>query len=113
MDHLQKGANAMSIDEVLRRHQSELMAKPNVQIVAQGEKGGRPVIIVYVTHKVPLAELQPDEIVPKRLGGYDVDVEESGSITAQLTTSEDEEKHDEPRRPGSDDIVSRRDVDSS
>jgi hypothetical protein len=35
-----------------------------------------------VVRKVPEASLQPDQILPKELEGYALDVEEIGEITA-------------------------------
>ena len=59
------------------------MGLPNVTGVGIGEKEGQEVIVVFVTHKVPLRKLKPDEVVPKMLEGYKTDVEEIGIVTAQ------------------------------
>ena len=66
-----------------RQETLELMRLPNVVGVGIGEKGGKKVIKVLVTHKVPASSLKPKEVVPKRVGGYETDVEEIGSVTAQ------------------------------
>lgn len=58
------------------------MELPNVVGVGIGEKSGKPAIKVFVTHKVELSSLKPKEIIPKRLGQYDVDVEEIGIVMA-------------------------------
>jgi hypothetical protein len=73
----------MSIESVKAKHEEKLMQLPNVTIAATGEMEGKPVIKIYVTHKVPESKLQSHEVVPKTLDGYDIDVEESGAITAQ------------------------------
>ena len=73
----------MSIEEVQQKYQDQLMRLPNVTAVGLGEKGGKPVIKVFVTHKVPESALRPAEVVPKTLDDYETDVEESGPITAQ------------------------------
>lgn len=73
----------MSIEEVLRDHEDALMALPNVQAVGIGEKAGKTVIKVFVSSKVPQDSLQPDQRVPATLGGYEVDVEEIGIVSAQ------------------------------
>ena len=73
----------MSIETVQQQHQDELMRLPNVVGVGIGEKGGRKIIKILVTHKVPVSSLRPEEIVPKTIGGYETDVEEIGSVTAQ------------------------------
>jgi len=73
----------MSIERVRQKYEQQLMRLPNVTIVGIGRKGSKDVIKVYVTHKVPAAALQPHEVVPKMLDGYETDVEESGVVTAQ------------------------------
>lgn len=73
----------MSIDTVKRKHEEQLMRLPNVRAVGIGEKGGKQVIKIFVTHKVPESDLQPQEVVPKTLEGYDTDVEEIGFVRAQ------------------------------
>lgn len=73
----------MSIEVVKRKYEEQLMRLPNVTGVGLGEKAGKPVIKVFVTHKVPESALQPEEVVPKTLEGYETDVEEIGVVTAQ------------------------------
>ena len=73
----------MSIKAVQMMHEEKLMRLPNVTGVGIGEKGGKEVIKVFVTHKVPESSLQPDEIIPKSLEGHEVDVEDIGTVTAQ------------------------------
>ena len=73
----------MSIKDVKMKHEEKLMRLPNVTGVGIGEKGGKEVIKVFVTDKVPESSLRPDEIIPKSLEGYEVDVEDIGTITAQ------------------------------
>src|SRR3546814_12963799 len=66
----------MDISTVLRRHEDDLLAYPNVNAVGIGERAGRAVIKVMVARKVPEASLQPGQILPKELEGYPLDVEE-------------------------------------
>lgn len=73
----------MSIEAVKEKNEERLMRLPNVTGVGIGEKAGKAVIKVFVTHKVPESALQPQEIVPKTLEGYETDVEEIGVVTAQ------------------------------
>ena len=73
----------MSIEDVRKIYEEQLMRLPNVTIVGVGEKDGNAVIKIFVTHKVPESALQSHEIVPKTLDGYETDVEESGVVTAQ------------------------------
>ena len=73
----------MSIEAVKKKHEEKLMRLPNVTGVGIGEKTGKAVIKVFVTQKVPMSALRPQEIVPKLLEGYESDVEEIGVVTAQ------------------------------
>ena len=73
----------MDIASVQKKHEDKLMKLPNVTGVGIGEKDGEKVINVYVTHKVPLSALKPDEVIPTNLDGYAVDVQELGVVTAQ------------------------------
>ncbi|TVQ40396.1 MAG: hypothetical protein EA384_03180 [Spirochaetaceae bacterium] len=73
----------MSIEAAKMKHEEHLMRMPNVIGVGIGEKAGKAVIKVFVTHKVPESALRPQAIVPKSLEGYETDVEETGVVTAQ------------------------------
>lgn len=72
----------MTIADVRQKYENDLLRLPNVNGVAIGDKAGKPIIKVFVTHKVPESSLQPEEIVPKTLDGFETDVEEIGFITA-------------------------------
>lgn len=78
-------AEQLTIEDVRRAHEKELMDKPNVTGVGIGKKDDRDVIKVLVTHKVPESELRREDVVPKRIEGYETDVEEIGVVTAQET----------------------------
>lgn len=73
----------MSIEDARKKHEDELMQLPNVTGVGITEKDGKEVIQVFVTHKVPESDLEPQEIVPKTLDGWETDVEEIGVVTEQ------------------------------
>jgi hypothetical protein len=73
----------MKIQAIKEKYEEQLMRLPNVTGVGIGEKSGNTVIKVFVSRKVPEADLQTDEIVPRTLEGYETDVEEIGVITAQ------------------------------
>lgn len=73
----------MSIESVKSKYEDQLMQLPNVTGVGIGQKSGKEVIKVFVTHKVPESTLQPHEVVPKTLEGYKTDVEDIGYVTAQ------------------------------
>jgi hypothetical protein len=72
------------IDAVRKKYEEQLMQLPNVTGVGLGKKGRKQVITVFVTRKLPESELQPHEVIPKRLEGYDTDVEETGVLVAQI-----------------------------
>jgi len=72
----------MDIEAALRKHEDTLLAYPNVNGVGIGEKAGHAVIKVMVVRKLPENALQPDQVLPKELEGYPLDVEEIGEITA-------------------------------
>lgn len=73
----------MSIERVKNKYEEQLMQLPNVTGVGIGERGGKEIIKVFVTKKVPEPVLQPQEVVPKMLQGYEIDVEEIDVLTAQ------------------------------
>jgi len=73
----------MSIEDTRKKHEEQLMQLPNVTGVGIGKEEGKDVIKVFVTHKVPESELEPQEIVPKKLDEWETDVEEIGVVTQQ------------------------------
>jgi hypothetical protein len=70
---------------VVRRHEDRLLALPQVTGVGVGADPvtGAPVVVVYVTRKLPREQLMDDELVPPELDGIPVMVAEVGTITAQ------------------------------
>lgn len=70
-----KKVKYMSIESVLGKHEERLMQLPNVTGVGIGEKNKRGVIVVFVKKRVPKSELQPSEMIPKVLEGYETDIE--------------------------------------
>jgi hypothetical protein len=77
------GDREMTIEAAKRKYEEQLLRLPNVTGVGIGEKAGKPVITVFVTHKVPESALQPQEVVPRTLEGWATNVEEIGVVTAQ------------------------------
>lgn len=73
----------MNIEEAVRLAEPELMSKPNVVGVGQGERGGKPVIKVLVTRKAQRSELKAGDIIPETIQGFPTDVIETGVISAQ------------------------------
>lgn len=74
----------MDPETVKRKHEEQLMKLPNVMGVSIGEKGGKKVIKVYVTRKLPKSALRSEDIIPETLEGFEVDVEEIGTVTPQI-----------------------------
>ena len=74
--------------DVKRRHERELLSKPNVVAVGVGyrTRGGQPTsevcIVVSVTRKIPRSDLKRSEVLPKTLEDVPIDVVESGVIRA-------------------------------
>ena len=66
------------VDEVLMAHTPELMKLSGVVGTAQGEEGGKPVILVLVKRATPRLR----ERLPRSLEGYRVVVRVTGAIQA-------------------------------
>lgn len=73
----------MDHQAAIRLAEQELMSKSNVTGVGIGERGGKTVIKVFVTCKLPAAELHAGEIIPPEFAGYETDVVEIGEISTQ------------------------------
>ena len=75
--------------EVKRRHERELLSKPNVVGVGVGfmSRDGRVTdevgIVVSVSRKLPASALRPEDVIPANLEGVPVDVVQSGTLHAQ------------------------------
>nr|HID13375.1 hypothetical protein [Anaerolineae bacterium] len=69
-------------------HEADLMRKANVVGVGIGlrQQGGKPTgelaIVVSVTHKIPLSQLAPGDVIPRELEGIPVDVQAVGKLRA-------------------------------
>jgi hypothetical protein len=68
----------MDIEEVLARHEKELMKIAGVNGVGIGEHHGKPVILVMLDR--PASQLQVP--IPGQLEGVPVVVEDIGEVTA-------------------------------
>lgn len=66
-------------------HESRLMQLANVTGVGTGrdEQSGEDVIVVFVSRKVPRAQLRAEDVVPAELDGVPVHVLAVGDVTAQ------------------------------
>jgi hypothetical protein len=67
----------VGIEEVLAQNEASLMAVPGVLGVGEAESGGRPTVLVMLSHVTPESKGLPEEI-----GGYPVTVEVIGEISA-------------------------------
>ncbi|QIB46492.1 hypothetical protein G3H79_28850 [Streptomyces aureoverticillatus] len=66
-------------------HEDRLMRLANVTGVGTGrdENSGADVIVVFVTHRVPLERLRDEDVVPDVLDGVPVRVLAIGDVGAQ------------------------------
>jgi len=77
------------VQDVKRRHEDELLRKPNVVAVGVGfrNRGGQATqeacIVVSVKTKVPAAQLQRGDLLPASIEGVPIDVVETGVIRAR------------------------------
>ncbi|MDY7078111.1 MAG: hypothetical protein SXV54_14445 [Chloroflexota bacterium] len=83
-----QGEDLDRIRAVKARYETDLMDKANVVGVGiglrqqGGEPTGEPVIVVSVTHKVPLTQLALGDVIPRELEGISVDVQATGELRA-------------------------------
>jgi hypothetical protein len=76
---LAKEVNLMKVEDVMEKHQEQLMTLPDVVGVGVGEDdNGRPVIVVMV--KAVTKELKSN--LPANLEGFNVKVDVTGEISA-------------------------------
>lgn len=74
--------------EVKRRHETELMRKPNVVAVGVGfrTRGGvrtdEVCIVVSVKAKMPMSQLKHGDAIPSSIENVPIDVIETGEIRA-------------------------------
>ena len=75
--------------EVKRRHETELLRRPNVVAVGVGfrTRGGQTTsevcLVVSVTQKILASKLKRNEVLPQTLEDVPIDVVETGVIRAQ------------------------------
>jgi hypothetical protein len=77
------GGYTIDIESVKKKYEERLLLLPNVIGIGIGGLRGKPVIKVFVTQKLPVSGLKPNEIIPKILDEYEIDVEEIGIVIAQ------------------------------
>ncbi len=67
----------MEIEQVLARHEQELMRIPGVNGVGIGERQGNPVLLVMLDRSAS----QLPVTIPRQLEGFPVEIEEIGEVT--------------------------------
>ncbi|HLF25971.1 MAG TPA: hypothetical protein VJG32_06520 [Anaerolineae bacterium] len=94
---------ALAAARTLKRQvEASLMQKANVVATGVGFKiagdtpTNEPAVIVSVVQKLPLAQLAPEDVVPKTVDGVPTDVVETGEIVA----FQDPKQKMRPARPG-------------
>lgn len=76
------------LQAVKTAHEKDLLRKANVVGVGIGHKRreghstGEPAIVVSVTRKLPLSQIDPDDVIPDELEGVAVDVQAVGELKA-------------------------------
>ena len=79
------------LQAVKAAHEADLMRKANVVGVGigfrqqEGKSTREPAIVVSVTEKVPIAQLHPEDVIPRELEGVPVDVQAVGKLRALLS----------------------------
>jgi hypothetical protein len=66
----------LTISQVLSQHTKEWMQLPGVTGTGEGEKDGKPAVIIFVEHSSK--ELQAK--LPQEMNGYPVVIEETGRV---------------------------------
>ena len=74
-----------SLSEARQRHESRLLALPNVVGVSAETTERGDVLIVLVSRKVPSSQLAPEEVIPQQIEGFPTEVVEIGEPTAPPT----------------------------
>ncbi len=64
----------MTIGDVLRKHEAELVRLPDATGVGIGEKDGEEVIVVFVSQEDTSAAERLRALLPETLDGYKLDV---------------------------------------
>ncbi len=89
---IQEGGRKADLQRVLnvkQKYEAEIMGKANVQGVGiglqmqEGKPTGELSLVVMVSRKVPVSELDPDDLIPREIEGVSVDVQEVEELEAQ------------------------------
>ncbi len=85
IDREQATARAQAVKQI---YASQLMAKANVVGVGvgfqtrRGKRTGQIGLVVMVSQKLPVAQLQPADVIPHEIEGVPVDIQEVGEVRA-------------------------------
>ena len=71
-------------------HERRLLARPNVVGVGEGTRHGEPALLVFVTHRIPAAGLEPGDALPEEIDGVPVKVVEVGDVRPQQPPRQEE-----------------------
>ncbi|MGB1286514.1 MAG: hypothetical protein ACPG7F_08280 [Aggregatilineales bacterium] len=80
--------NQQELNALQAKYGEMLMAKANVigvgigLVMIEGDYTEAPALVVMVAQKMPLAQLEHADVVPARLDGVRVDVQETGVFSA-------------------------------
>jgi hypothetical protein len=74
-----------TISEVRQRHESRLLALPNVVGVSAETTERGDVLLVLVSRKLPSSQLAAEEVIPQQIEGFPTEVVEIGEPTAPPT----------------------------
>ena len=78
-----------NLEQIKQRYQAKLLSLPYVVGVGigikqrKGQTTQKLCLKVYVQKKAPKHNLLKKDVIPKKLGGIETDVEEIGRVTAQ------------------------------
>lgn len=67
-----------TIQAIIDKYSDRLLVLENVVGVGEGRRDGKPVIVVFVTRKLPRRQLDAAQVIPGELRGYQTDVVEIG-----------------------------------
>ncbi|MBJ8113614.1 hypothetical protein JDS99_29200 [Bacillus cereus group sp. N6] len=71
----------MELEQVVHKYETGLLRLPYVVGVGMGFIGGKEVIQIFVSKKVPRSQLKVEEQIPVQLETYPTNIIEVGSIT--------------------------------
>lgn len=80
------------IKDVVEEKRGVILKKANVVGIGEGEKNGKPCVVVLVEQKLPLSELKSIDVVPTSINNHPTDVIEVGKLKALSTSPSERQK---------------------